>query len=189
MGAIGCLQPVADCQDRAGWRRLENEPVPSEPLMPAASADSPGVGIGLREAGDTKRADDDPGVSWRHAGPENLLDVVDPIEVAGGPHVAAPLAAIGSDDDQVEVVLEHVAGGVGPDERDLERRPKAHCADPNTSSERAFAVEFAGDLDDDRVFVTLLERPTFAEAGIRVRTGDYNGPGKVDPAEPRVVVG
>src|SRR6266567_1983433 len=160
------------------------------PRPPTASADSPGVGIGLREASGTERAEDDLGVAGRHIGPEDLLDIVDPVEVAGCPHVAMPLAAVGRDDDQVKVILEYAAGRVRPDKRDLERCPKAHGADSSTAGARAFARGIAGDLDRDRVFVALVELPdAFAAASVRVRAGDDHGAGEVDPAEPRVVVG
>src|SRR5260221_1063932 len=145
MGAMGCLQPSADCPCRAGWHRFVYKPVPSEPLTPVASADSPGVGIGLTEEGDTERADDDCSLAGEHVGPENLLDVVDPIEAAGCSHITVPLAAIGRDDDQVKIVLELGAGGVGPDERDLECRPRSCGADPSTGG----ASVFAGNLDNE----------------------------------------
>ena len=85
-------------------------------------ADSPGVRIRLRETGDVECPDNDLRDAGGHVGPHHLFDVVCTIETGRGPHVAVTLRAVGGDYDEIEIVLESVAGRVGPGECDFECR-------------------------------------------------------------------
>src|SRR5450631_1457781 len=89
------------------------------------SADPPCISVRLRKPRYAESADNDLRRSGGHTGPEYLLDVVCAIEPVCGAHVAVAFRAVGCDDDQIEVVLKVRAGGVGPGEGYLKRRPQA----------------------------------------------------------------
>src|SRR4051812_29001129 len=143
-------------------------------LYAGCSADAPRQRIRLRGERDAVGGPDELRLAGRDALPEDLLDVVDPVELVGRAHVAVALAAVRCDHAEVEIVLERGAGWVAPHERDLQGGG-GHPA-------------LARDVDLGRLLLALLERGPLPEAGVRVVARDDHGAGEVDPPPARVVV-
>jgi hypothetical protein len=80
------------------------------------------------------------------------------------------LGTVGGDNDQVQVVLEPVAGGIGPHESDLECRTQASRTDARRGTIRAGRLR--GDVYGECILVALVQRTTFTETPIRVWTGE-----------------
>src|SRR5450631_4454383 len=151
------------------------------------SADPPCISVRLRKPRYAESADNDLRRSGGHTGPEYLLDIVCAIEPVCGAHVAVAFRAVGSDDDQIEVVLKVRSGWVRPDEGYLERRrPQAGRTRPEFAAACRLlsARRLAGDVDGELVGLSLVERAARAEARIGVRARKDHRAQQIDPPEP-----
>ena len=62
-------------------------------------------------------------IAGRHILPNDLFNIVLPIESQPRSHIAVPLLLIGRGEDQVEIVLQLRPGRITPDQREFQRPP------------------------------------------------------------------